>query len=70
VVYRDPAPAPPDRVIFTIEPTMVDITRAKTMLGYEPLVPRDRAMQLTLEWARSARLVPDAAAAPGRTGTS
>jgi nucleoside-diphosphate-sugar epimerase len=34
----------------------IKIDRARKMLGYEPPVSRERAMALTVEWSRSARL--------------
>jgi nucleoside-diphosphate-sugar epimerase len=69
VVYRETPPEPPERVVFTIEPTTIDITKARTRLGYRPLVRSDRAMQLTREWARHARLLPEDAPVPVETAT-
>jgi nucleoside-diphosphate-sugar epimerase len=36
---------------------LVDIEKARRHLRYEPLVPRKRALELTLDWVRHARLV-------------
>ena len=36
----------------------VSTAKAHRLLGYEPAVPQDRAMELTLQWLRAARLVP------------
>jgi predicted dehydrogenase/nucleoside-diphosphate-sugar epimerase len=36
---------------------LVCIDKARRLLGYEPLVPRERALEFTLEWVRHARLV-------------
>jgi predicted dehydrogenase/nucleoside-diphosphate-sugar epimerase len=57
VVYRERPPAAGETTEFRIDPTLVVFDRAMSRLGYKGLVPRDRAMQLTLEWAREARLV-------------
>jgi nucleoside-diphosphate-sugar epimerase len=63
VVYRTPPEAAPFEVTFRIDPTLVMFEEAKTRLGYSGLVPRERAMALTLEWARQARLVSSSASA-------
>jgi hypothetical protein len=39
----------------------VNAEKAARILGVTPIVSRDRAMALTLEWARYARIVPAAA---------
>jgi hypothetical protein len=63
VVYRRPPPASPFEVMFRIDPTIVVFEEAKTRLGYSGLVSRERAMTLTLEWARQARLLSSSASA-------
>jgi nucleoside-diphosphate-sugar epimerase len=57
VVYREPAPAIPFDVTFRIDPTTVIFDQATARLGYKGRLPRARAMELTLEWARQARLL-------------
>jgi nucleoside-diphosphate-sugar epimerase len=60
-VYR-PNPVVTDELSpFTVDPiaARVSADKARRVLGYEPLVARGRAMALTLEWARHARLVPE-----------
>ncbi len=57
VVYREPRPEPGLEVTFRIDPTRVVFDQATTRLGYSGLVPRARGMELTLEWARQARLL-------------
>jgi hypothetical protein len=58
VVYREPAAnASGLEVTFRIDPTLVVFDKATARLGYAGLVPRARAMALTLEWARQARLL-------------
>jgi predicted dehydrogenase/nucleoside-diphosphate-sugar epimerase len=57
VVYREPARAPSFEVSFRINPTTVVFDQATSRLGYDARVPRTRAMELTLDWARQARLL-------------
>jgi predicted dehydrogenase/nucleoside-diphosphate-sugar epimerase len=57
VVYREPAPAIPFNVTFRINPTTVIFDQAIARLGYKARLPRSRAMELTLEWARQSRLL-------------
>jgi len=57
VTYREAPPPPPFEVTFRVDPTLVAFDKAAARLGYRGLVPRARAMALTLEWARYARLV-------------
>jgi predicted dehydrogenase/nucleoside-diphosphate-sugar epimerase len=57
VVYRERPAATGETTEFRIDPTLVVFDKATSRLGYKGLVPRVRAMQLTLEWAREARLV-------------
>ena len=46
---------------FTVDAidARVSTEKASRVLGYQPVVARQRAMELTLAWARHARLVPD-----------
>jgi predicted dehydrogenase/nucleoside-diphosphate-sugar epimerase len=58
-IYR-PQPGPAqDADIFVIDPVRARVSseKAARMLGFEPAVPRLRAMELTLAWARHARIV-------------
>ena len=59
-VYR-PVPAPSAGAPFVVDPIHASVSaeKARRVLGYEPVVSRERAMALTLAWARYARLVPD-----------
>jgi predicted dehydrogenase/nucleoside-diphosphate-sugar epimerase len=57
VVYREALPRTPEPTVFRIDPTLVVFDKAMSRLAYVGLVPRSRAMELTLEWARRARLV-------------
>jgi predicted dehydrogenase/nucleoside-diphosphate-sugar epimerase len=61
LVYR-PAPVAKNELPpFTVDPidARVSVDKAARVLGYQPIVARQRAMELTLAWARHARLVPD-----------
>jgi predicted dehydrogenase/nucleoside-diphosphate-sugar epimerase len=42
----------------TGRPGCVRIDKARKVLGYEPVVPREKALELTWEWACHVRLVP------------
>jgi predicted dehydrogenase/nucleoside-diphosphate-sugar epimerase len=58
VYHRDrPAEAAND-FEFELTRPRVSNAKARQVLGFTPWVPRDRAMELTLAWARSARVVP------------
>src|SRR5262249_54403411 len=60
-IYR-PNPITRDEMnAFTVDPiaARVSADKARRVLGYEPLVPRERAMALTLDWARYARVLPE-----------
>lgn len=37
-------------------PFLVRVDKARRVLGYDPVVPRTRALELTLEWVRHARI--------------
>jgi nucleoside-diphosphate-sugar epimerase len=56
VYFRQPAPSC-DLVEMGSGGAVVNIDKARRLLGYEPVVPRDRALELTLEWIKHARLV-------------
>ena len=47
---------------FTVDPirARVSTDKAKRLLGFGTIVPRERAMQLTLAWAQHARILPGA----------
>jgi nucleoside-diphosphate-sugar epimerase len=57
VVYREHTPAPGVTTEFKIDPTLVVFEKATSRLGYQGLVPAARGMELTLQWAREARLL-------------
>jgi hypothetical protein len=62
-IYR-PNPAPAAGAdTFTVDPiaARVNAEKAARVLGVKPIVSRARAMALTLDWARYARIVPAAA---------
>jgi predicted dehydrogenase/nucleoside-diphosphate-sugar epimerase len=62
-IYR-PNPEPVGHGdMFTVDPiaARVNAEKAARVLGFKPLVSRSRAMALTLDWARYARIVPAAA---------
>ena len=59
VIYRPPAAQGAAPIAYYGEAARVSIEKARTELGFAPHVGRERAMALTLEWARSARLVPE-----------
>ena len=65
-IYRPQPGASPDGDMFVIDPLRARVSseKAARVLGFEPAVPRMRAMELTLAWARHARIV--RASAPGR----
>jgi predicted dehydrogenase/nucleoside-diphosphate-sugar epimerase len=56
-IYRRPE-AQEQEPLVEIRPRRVHVSieKARKLLGYSPVVSRDRAMQLTLEWVRHARL--------------
>lgn len=57
VIYRPPPASVPGGMTFRTESALVVGDKARRLLGFEPVVPRERAMELTLTWARHARLV-------------
>lgn len=64
-VYR-PTQATTGAAPFVVDPIHASVSaeKARRLLGYEPVVSRQRAMELTLTWARYARLVPDRVGTP------
>ena len=62
LVYRPNPPAEP-LSLFTVDPITAQVSaeKARKMLAFAPLVPRQQAMALTLQWAQYARIVPAAA---------
>jgi hypothetical protein len=65
-VYRPVPSTSSNAAPFVVNPihASVSAAKARSVLGYEPVVSRQRAMELTLAWARYARLVPDQVDAP------
>ncbi len=57
-VYRRPRPEPAATVRLGGTSFAVSTAKARRVLGYEPAVSHDRAMELTLDWIRHARLAP------------
>jgi predicted dehydrogenase/nucleoside-diphosphate-sugar epimerase len=55
-VYRRPEAATADVMKVRPRGGLVRVDKARRVLGYQPVVPRERAMELTLEWLREARL--------------
>jgi predicted dehydrogenase/nucleoside-diphosphate-sugar epimerase len=66
LVYRPVPSTSSNAAPFVVNPihASVSAAKARSVLGYEPVVSRQRAMELTLAWARYARLVPDQVDAP------
>jgi predicted dehydrogenase/nucleoside-diphosphate-sugar epimerase len=62
-IYRPNPIGNSEMNLFTVDPiaARVSADKARRVLGYEPLISRDRAMALTLDWARYARVVPERA---------
>jgi nucleoside-diphosphate-sugar epimerase/predicted dehydrogenase len=56
VTYRRSAGTAEDLLKIRPRPAQVRIDKACCLLGYEPPVSRDRALALTLEWLREARI--------------
>jgi predicted dehydrogenase/nucleoside-diphosphate-sugar epimerase len=61
-VYRPNPSSGEDPGVFAMDPihARVCAEKAARMLGFQPAVTRRRAMELTLAWARHARIVPAA----------
>jgi predicted dehydrogenase/nucleoside-diphosphate-sugar epimerase len=59
-VYRPNALPTTDLSPFTVDPIHAEVSSAKAsqVLGYRPVVARGQALELTLAWARHARIVP------------
>jgi len=57
-IYRRtfPSAPPADIVEMGSAGVRINIEKASVTLGYRPIVDRDRALELTLEWAKHARL--------------
>jgi predicted dehydrogenase/nucleoside-diphosphate-sugar epimerase len=55
-LYRRPEPEGKDWAEFGSAGFLVSSAKAQQVLGWQPLVSRSRAMDLTLEWVQSARL--------------
>jgi nucleoside-diphosphate-sugar epimerase len=56
-VYRRQEPAAVDVVEMGSGGARVSIEKARRLLGYQPVVARDQALELTLNWIQNARLV-------------
>jgi UDP-glucose 4-epimerase len=50
VAARHAPPRPGD-----VRDSQADISRARELLGYEPIVPFEEGLRLTVEWYRAAR---------------
>src|SRR5262249_13608932 len=57
VIYRRPGPDTEDLLRIRPRGGLIRIDAARKALGYEPRVPRERALELTLSWLQCARLV-------------
>lgn len=56
-VYRQEPPRSSDIVHMGSGGAVASIDKARRLLGYAPVVPRERALALTLDWVRHARIV-------------
>jgi nucleoside-diphosphate-sugar epimerase len=57
-LYRRPGPAEPaEPIVVTGRLGCICIDKARKVLSYEPIVPPTKALELTWQWARHARLV-------------
>jgi predicted dehydrogenase/nucleoside-diphosphate-sugar epimerase len=56
-VYREPPAPRAEDFEFDLTRPLVRNDKARRVLGFEP-VPRDRAMEQTLQWLRYARIIP------------
>jgi len=59
VIYRPVSADSAKELVYHGEPALVSSAKARSELGFTGAVPRARAMALTLEWARYARLLPE-----------
>lgn len=55
-IYRPDQTSGPADVTFRTESALVVADKAARVLGFAPAVSRERAMALTIDWARSARI--------------
>ena len=58
VIYRPIAAGTDEELVYYGEPARVSIEKAKAELGFVPPVSHERAVALTVAWARYARLLP------------
>lgn len=58
VIYHRAESSAADVLRMMPRPATLDVTKARTVLGYGPLLPRDEALALTLAWARHANILP------------
>jgi predicted dehydrogenase/nucleoside-diphosphate-sugar epimerase len=58
VVFRLRPAAAPEPMVVTGRLGCICIDKARKVLGYEPVVPREKGLQLTWEWLRYVQLVP------------
>ena len=59
LIYEHPAEGIlEDALEFELTRTRVSNDKARRVLGFEPAFCREKAMELTLEWLRYARIVP------------
>ncbi|MFN0313865.1 MAG: hypothetical protein ACKVQA_02335, partial [Burkholderiales bacterium] len=56
-VYRREAAAAEDWVEMGSGGAVVSIAKARRLLGFDPPIKRDRALELTIDWIKHARLV-------------
>jgi hypothetical protein len=59
VIYRKPPEELAEPLIYYGEPALVSAVKAESELAWIAPVGRERAMQITLEWAKYARVLPD-----------
>jgi predicted dehydrogenase/nucleoside-diphosphate-sugar epimerase len=59
VIYRPATADSSADLVYHGEPALVSTGKAEKELGFTQPIPRARAMALTLEWARYARLLPE-----------
>jgi predicted dehydrogenase/nucleoside-diphosphate-sugar epimerase len=56
MVYRRPTPPAPDVMKIRARGGVISVEKTRKVLGYAPPVSRERALELTRQWARAARL--------------